>query len=408
MDGNNVCDGEAGLKTNAIGLNIRFVSALHHIEGFPGLMSERLRILFITRKFPPSVGGMERLSYQLITHLRAHVDMRAITWGRSQCLLPWFLLRALIQGLVQARDVNLIHAGDPLVAPVVLILSRLYRLPTVVNVHGLDLTFNFPGYQVLMPRLLCRFTRVVCISQTTYIEALARGIAPERCRIIHPGVNIPETLLPRAEARFLIELLLGTSLKGKQIWLTVGRLVARKGVAWFCEQVLPHLRETGGFIYLIAGDGPEASRLRAIVNALGLKGCVYLLGRVSDADLSVLYTGADAFIMPNIPQPHDLEGFGLVAVESAAYGLPVIAARLDGIQDAVIEGASGYLLPPQDARAWVAFLRRCLAEPQMLEELRSRAQDAVRERFSWDKILGHYLTLFHEVLTEWHKNNEVV
>ena len=367
-------------------------------------MSKHLRILFVTRKFPPSVGGMERLSYQLITHLRVYADVRAITWGRSQCLLPWFLLRALTQGLVQARAVDLIHAGDPLVAPVVLILSRLYRLPTVVNVHGLDLTFNFPGYQALMPWFLRRFTRVVCISQTTYSEALARGITPERCRIIHPGVNIPETVLPRAEARSLIEALLSISLKGKQIWLTVGRLVARKGVAWFCEQVLPHLREPGGFVYLIAGDGPEAPRLRALVNALGLKGCVYLLGRVSDADLSVLYTGADAFIMPNIPQPHNPEGFGLVAVESAAYSLPVIAARLDGIQDAVIEGASGYLLPPQDACAWAAFLRRCLAEPRMLEELRSRARDATRERFGWDKILGHYLTLFHEVITEWHKN----
>jgi len=202
--------------------------------------------------------------------------------------------------------------------------------------------------------------------------------------------------------------LLGISLKGKQIWLTVGRLVARKGVSWFCEQVLPHLRETGGFVYLIAGDGPEASRLRDLVSALGIEGCVYLLGRVSDADLSVLYTGADAFIMPNIPQLHDPEGFGLVAIESAAYSLPVIAARLDGIQDAVIEGASGYLLPPQDAHAWVTFLRRCLAEPQILEELRSRARDATRERFGWDKIVRHYLTLFHEMLTEWRKNDRKV
>jgi phosphatidylinositol alpha-1,6-mannosyltransferase len=361
-------------------------------------MGKRLRILFVTRKFPPSVGGMERLSYQLVTHLRAHADVQVIAWGRSQVFLPWFLLLALIQGLIQARGVDLIHAGDPLVAPVVWILSCLYHLPTVVNVHGLDLTFNFPGYQALVSQLLRRFTRVVCNSRATYMEALARGIAPESCRVIYPGVNITESLPSRSEARAFIEMLLGRSLEGLQIWLTVGRLVPRKGVTWFCGQVLSRLRENGGFVYLIVGDGPEAPRLRLLVDTLGLTEHVFWLGRVSDAELSQLYAGADAFIMPNIPRPNDCEGFGLVAIEAAAHCLPVIAARLEGIQDAVIEGISGYLLPTQDVETWVSFLRRCLAEPQILQSLRQQARATVLENFGWDKIIKHYLTLYHEIL----------
>jgi len=363
-------------------------------------MGERLRILFVTRKFPPSVGGMERLSYQLITHLRTRADVRAITWGRSQRLLPWFLFRALIQGLVQAREVDLLHAGDPLVAPVVWLLGRLYHLPTVVNVHGLDLTFNFPGYQALMPRLLRHFTRVVCISEATYAEALTRGLAPERCQIIHPGVDLPDQLPERSLSRAYIESRLEISLNQQQVWLTVGRLVARKGVVWFCEQVLPQLRDAADFVYLIVGDGPEAVRVRALIARPELTGRVFWLGRVSDAELHQLYTGADAFIMPNIPQPHDREGFGLVAIEAAMHQLPVIAARLEGIQDAVIEGKTGYLLSPAAAPAWADFLRRCLAEPQLLESLRSGAQAAVVERFGWDHMAQRYLALFHEALQE--------
>jgi len=359
-----------------------------------------MRVLYITRKYPPAVGGMQRLSFQLVGHLKRYTEVRAITWGRSQWLLPWFLFRALMQGLVQAREVDLLHAGDPLVAPVVWLLGRLYHLPTVVNVHGLDLTFNFPGYQAFMPRLLRRFTRVVCISEATYAEALARGLAPERCRMIHPGADLPDQLPERSLARAYIASRLGISLNQQQVWLTVGRLVPRKGAVWFCEQVLPRLREATDFVYLIVGDGPEAARVRDRVARPDLAGRVFWLGRVSDAELHQLYAGADAFIMPNIPQPHDREGFGLVAVEAAMHHLPVIAARLEGIQDAVIEGKTGYLLPPAEAPAWADFLRHCLAEPQRLESLRADARAAVVERFGWDRMAQRYLDLYREIVQE--------
>lgn len=363
-------------------------------------MSKRIQILFITRKYPPSIGGMQRLSYQLVTHLRAYADVHTITWGGSQRWLPWFLLRALVQGWRLARDVDVLHAGDPLVAPVVAFLAALYRKPTVVNVHGLDLTFNFPGYQALMRRLLRRFTRVVCISQMAYEEALRRGLAAERCRIIHPGLDLPIALPEREATRAAIAARFGVTLVGRQVWLTVGRLVPRKGVVWFCDEVLPRLRDSAGWLYLVAGEGPEERRLRAVIGTRGLTGRVILLGRVSDTELTQLYTAADAFIMPNIPQPHDREGFGLVAIESAAHGTPVIAARLEGIQDAVVEGESGYFLPAQDVEAWSVFLRRCLNFPQVLEDLRPRALRAVAERFGWDKMALRYIDVIHEAVDE--------
>jgi glycosyltransferase involved in cell wall biosynthesis len=370
------------------------------LESSKASTNERLRVLFITRKFPPSIGGMERLSYQLVKHLSAYADVYVIAWGYGRYFLPLFFLYALIQGVIRARNVDVLHAGDALVAPVVWILGCLYRLPTVVNVHGLDITFNFPGYQALILRLLRRFNRIVCNSRATYEKALVSGLLPNRCRIIYPGVDIPKVIPSRVEARAFIESCVGKSLEDHQVWLTVGRLVPRKGITWFCEQVLPRLHGTARFVYLIVGDGPEAPRLRTVIDKLGLTRHVYWLGRVNDTDLSQLYAGADLFIMPNIPQSHDYEGFGLVAIEAAAHHLPVIAARLDGIQDAVVEGKSGYFLPSKDADAWAAFLQRCLAEPQILEPLRLQAQITVMERFRWDKIVKSYLEVFSEALNE--------
>lgn len=359
-----------------------------------------LSILFISRKHPPSIGGMQRLSHQLITHMRARVEVYAITWGGSQIVLPLFLIIALLRGLFLARHVQAIHAGDPLVMPVAWLLARLYHLPIVVTVHGLDITFNFPGYQRIIPSLLRRCDRIICISAATYADAVARGLAPERCRIIYPGIEVQQSELSREAAREHLEAALGKSLTGHQLWLTVGRLVPRKGVAWFIQHVLPGLSEAGSFVYLVSGDGPEMPRLRTLVAELGLEGRVFLLGRVSDADLTRLYAGADAFIMPNIPQPYDREGFGMVAIEAAAHHLPVIGARLQGIQDAVIEGESGYLLPSEDVAAWSDFLQRCMSQPELLEALRPRARAAVIERFSWDKMSESYEAVFREALVE--------
>ncbi len=380
-----------------------------------------LSILFISRKHPPSVGGMQRLSYQLVTHMRARATVQTITCGGSQLALPLFLVAAFLRGLFLARRVQVIHAGDPLVTPVALALARLYRLPVVVTVHGLDITFNFPGYQALVPPLVRRCDHVICISAGTHADAIARGIAPERCSIIYPGLDAPAEAPSREVARARIEALLGEPIAGRTLWLTVGRLVPRKGVAWFIEHVLPRVHEAASpgesaasqgksealqgksealpFAYLVVGDGPEMPRLRALVAELGLADRVYLLGRLSDADLVQVYAGADVFIMPNIPQPNDREGFGIVAIEAAVHGLPVIGARLEGIPDAVIEGESGVLLPPGDAGAWSAFLQRTLAEPALLDDLRGCAQAAVLERFGWDRMAEAYERVFREAMS---------
>ncbi|WP_322799029.1 glycosyltransferase family 4 protein [Thermoflexus sp.] len=341
---------------------------------------------------------MERLSYQLITHMRKQAIVASISWGRTQLGLPWFLMHALVRGIRLARDVDLLHAGDPLVAPVVYILAKIYRIPAIMNVHGLDITFNFPGYQYFVSNLMKRFDLIICISHTVRRKVLSRGLDPGRCCVIHPGVDIPDQLPDRYLARKHLEARIGRSLNNSQVWLTVGRLIPRKGITWFCEVVLPQLRDAGKFVYLIAGTGPEMPHLRSIVRRLGLDDYVYLLGLVDDSALKWLYTGADLFIMPNIPQPHHPEGFGLVAIEAAAHSLPVIAARLDGIQEAVIDRESGYLLPPQDTKTWVSFLRLCLDNPFVLDEIRARAREAVRSRFAWDKIIEQYLNVFYEVL----------
>ena len=96
-----------------------------------------MRVLFISRKHPPSVGGMERLSYQLVRGVRRYADVRAVTWGRSQAGLPFFVGYALLRGMWEAiRGVDLIHIGDPVISPLGWLLGKLCHVPVVTTAHG--------------------------------------------------------------------------------------------------------------------------------------------------------------------------------------------------------------------------------------------------------------------------------
>lgn len=363
-----------------------------------------IRVLFISRKHPPSIGGMQRLSYHLVSHMRRRVRATAIIWGGSQMLLPVFLVYALFKSLwVALHRVDMISVGDPIVGLIGWVLRWLFRVPVVVTVHGLDVTYAFPPYQWLIPRLLRRMDRVICISDSVRKSCIQRGISADRCVIIRPGVTVPERLPSRSIARRRLEDLTGRNLDDATVLLTVARLVPRKGIAWFTESVLPRLASHPANVhYVIVGDGPELGRVRHAISQSRLRSRTFLLGRIPDDDLMHIYVSADLFIMPNLPVSGDMEGFGLVAFEAAAHALPVLAADLEGIRDAVIPEQTGWLLPSADADAWVHELANLFNEPNTRQIVSRRAFEVARDQFEWSQMVDAYEDLFYEVYREWH------
>jgi phosphatidylinositol alpha-1,6-mannosyltransferase len=361
-----------------------------------------MKVLFVTRKFPPSVGGMQRLSYQLITQMGRRVEVSAITWGRSQKLLPFFLPYALVKSICVGRHgVDLVHIGDPVIAPIGWVMKGLFRVPVVVTVHGLDVTFSMGLYQWLIPRLLRNFDRLVCISSSTYKACVERDIPAQKCDVIQPGVTVPPIMLPRDAAREWLERELGRDLRDVGVLLTVGRLVPRKGVTWFVESVLPRVLAAGVQVcYVIVGSGPDERHVRSLATHPHVGGRVHVLGQVSDDDLTRIYAAADLFVMPNLPTPGDMEGFGLVALEAAAHALPVLAADLEGIRDAVVPEHTGRLLQPGNADLWANGVLELLNCPTSLQEMARKARVMVEERFTWTRMADAYEVLFCEVLRE--------
>lgn len=356
----------------------------------------RPRILFIARAFPPTVGGMENFALRLSDALGAHADVSMLVnhWGKRG--LPLFLPYAFAEAVRRTRRVRFdaIHLADALPAPLGVMLKRATGLPVTASIHGLDVTYPNRLYQTLVPRALVRLDMTMANSAATDEDLRARTHGRARSIVIPLGVNP----LPAADAAAAGELRRWTCISSEApMVLTVGRLIRRKGAAWFAGNVLPHL--PGDAVYAVVGTGPEDGAIREAARAAGVADRLRMLGSLGVEDLAAAYAAADVFVMPNVPVAGDIEGFGLVALEAAASGLPVVASRLEGITEALRNGSNGALLPPGDATAYVGELSALLA---MSRDERgvigARAAAYTRERYGWDRTAREYVTAMRSVV----------
>ncbi len=342
------------------------------------------KILMLSRKYPPSVGGMQVYARDFIEHMGGIYDVDKVVLGKGQGHLVWFLPYLFMSSfaLNMTRDYDLVWLCDALLAPLGVALKKAFNVKVGVTVHGLDMTYDRFLYQSVVPGAVSRLDRVVCVSGNTREECLKRGVDGDRLSVIPNGIR-PEGFkweFSETEGKELLREAAGGDLGEKKVLLTVGRLIKRKGVDWFIENVMPRLEDD--FVYLIAGAGPEYDNIAGTIKRCGLSGRVKLLGRVSDDLLKALYRFSYAMVLPNQRIERDPEGFGIVAIEAASCGLPVIANLVDGIGEAVLDGRTGWLVDYNDADLFIEKIKRSVLERSIVEK--------GSEAFYWPNIAGRY------------------
>lgn len=348
-------------------------------------------ILFITRNYPPKVGGLEIYSYQLIRQFEKTCTVFKITLSHSRWHLPWFLPFCLLKAiwLCRRHPIRCIHLCDGLLAPIGVILKHLTGARVTASVHGLDVTYPRAAYQMIVPRCLSRLDLIFCVSRHGREECRRRHIAVDKCRVVPNGIDPAEFELPPPEASGLwrIEHHAGIRLADRKILLSVARLVPRKGIAWFVSEVMPRLDAC--YCYLVAGAGPDFRTIQRLIQNHGLADRVALLGKVPNVVRKLLMAHADLFIMPNIRIPGDMEGFGIAALEAGSSGLPVIASNIEGLPDAVIDGVTGHLVEERNAQEYVDKIRRSQFN-------RETVRSVVNQRFNWPHIASRYHAFLFE------------
>ncbi|MFY0596609.1 MAG: glycosyltransferase family 4 protein [Cognatishimia sp.] len=386
------------------------------------------KVLFVTHKYPPSLGGMQQQSYALTRNYQDIGDASVIAynsrypvWLFFLIVIPWVALR-----LLKDRDIDIIHGNDGLMG-IFLTPFLISRRKIFLTVHGLDVYLGMRPFQWWVRTFLKRFEGVIAVSAETAEGCIERGVPKEKASVVLNACDTNWTDDKDPEFAKWLKDQHGIDLGNQVILLSVGRPVPRKGFSWFAEKVLPDLPD--GVIYAVVGPvsgaGPTLRFLRkflpdtlfqGICHALGaetdyiklediskrseLKGRIVLMGPLSRARLNQIYLHSQFFVMPNLKVEGDFEGFGLVIQEATYNGALCLAADADGIPSAIRDGETGILLPSGNAAAWAARINALFADPKERDSFARRCQSALRKDMTtWADVALAYHQLFVKSLT---------
>ena len=358
-----------------------------------------MKVLFISRAHPPVVGGIENQNYELSIHLHEFAETKTIANRHGKKFLPIFLPYALATALFLARKYDILLLGDGVMGIVGYFVKLFYgkKKKVICVVHGLDLTYNSGIYQKLWVRkFIPKLDKLIAVGNETIRQGIVRNIPQEKFTFIPNGVDVDKFI--GNYSRSNLEKIIGENLNSKKVILTSGRLAKRKGVAWFVENVMPKLPEN--VIYVIAGDGADKENVKRAIEKNNLGGRVKLLGYVSDKVRNVLLNTCDIFIQPNIKVSGDMEGFGISVIEAASCKLPVIAANLEGLKDAIKDGENGFLVETEDTEGYLNKINELLADDNYRREFGERARRYAVENYSWKKIVRQYVKVMKGILSE--------
>lgn len=357
---------------------------------------DKLKILFISRAYPPVVGGIENQNYELGKWLGEITEIKIIANKRGKKFLPFFLPYAMLKTLFLNKNYDAVLLGDAVLSNIGWRLKLFgNKKPVVCITHGLDLTFKNYFYQKLWIGIfLKKIDKLIAVGNETVRVAKEKGFPEEKIVFIPNGVDTEKNLV--SVSRNDLEKIIGQSITGKKILLTSGRLAKRKGVAWFISNVMPKLGEE--FLYVVAGDGPDKENIRNAIKNTGLEKRVIMLGYVSDEKRNLLLNTADLFIQPNIKVQGDMEGFGISVIEAGACRLPVLASSLEGLKDAIKDGQNGFLAESENADGFIRKIDELCSQGNPREIYGEKVREFVAQNYSWQHIADLYLKEIEKIV----------
>ena len=358
--------------------------------GRQGCLSE-LKVVFVSRKWPPAVGGMEIYSARLCEALDAHISLTPIVLpGRTDGSPPGplsllaFGIRAFLAIAIRHRGTDVVHIADMASWPVAIAAIFTRRSPAVVlSAHGTDVTFPRRGTQ--MGRLYAHYLKLgarllkkaVVIANSRGTEAEARFHGFTKTCVVPLATDFSRREPEREPARLLFS----------------GRIIPLKGLSWFVSQVLDRLPEEMELD--VAGTIWDRNEAECLAHPR-----VRHLGGMDQSELAQAFADALAVVVPNVEVPSgQFEGFGLVAVEAAAAGGVVLASNHGGLKDAVRDKETGFILDAGNADAWIDKI--CEVRGWSKEERNAfteKASKATAALFRWDRVASDTLKAYEWAL----------
>src|SRR3989338_991587 len=355
-----------------------------------------MKILLITMEWPPFRGGVGNYYFNLTQELakqgmelqvlipQAKLEIESQKPNLTVSVCPffykffwpkWIKLYFEIKKTVKKFKPDLIWVGQVLpVGEAVYLIKQRFKIPYFVSAHSLDILLpqkNFRKDKILK-KILDKAEFITANSEFTKKELQNLENSYKKIEIIYPCPNIKNNGLIKKQGN-------------QKILLTVGRLVKRKGQGKVIEVMPKLLLDFPDLTYLIIGNGPEKINLESKIDNLDLNDKVKILTDVSDEELSGYYASSDIFVMPVENMEDDAEGFGIVYLEAAEFGLPVIGGKSGGATEAILDNETGLLVEPGNQKDLLEKISLFLNNGQLAKKFGAAGKMRIDQEFIWEK-----------------------
>ena len=367
------------------------------------------KVLVLTNDFPPRPGGIQFFVHALAMRLPPEsVTVYAPAWAGAEqfdAALPFPVIRhptslmlpvpsvaRRAERILTAEGCDAVLFGAA--APLGLLAPRLRRAGAerlIALTHGHEVGWAaLPGARATLRRIGDSVDTVTYLGEYTRVR-LARALSPQaaaRMTRLTPGVDVSE-FYPGAGGQAVRE---RWGLGGRPVVVCVSRMVPRKGQDTLIRAWPLVLATTPDATLLLVGDGPYRSHLERMARHLGVDRSVVFTGAPSRAELPAYFDAGNVFAMPCRTRRRglDVEGLGMVFLEAAATGLPVVGGDSGNSADAIRDGETGYVVPGVGVADLADRLKRLLNDPGAAKAMGEKGLAWVHREWRWEIVAQRF------------------
>jgi glycosyltransferase involved in cell wall biosynthesis len=299
-----------------------------------------------------------------------------------------------IRELVQRTGVDVVHAHGykaDIYAFLALRTSGVSLVSTCHNWIDSDQKLSFYG---TLDRLILRgYAQVVAVSDEVRQRLLKSGVKVNKVSMIRNGID----LRPFDCASAVVRHELGWD--AEQIVGFVGRLSREKGADIFLDAAARVLAQCPDTKFVVAGDGPDRAELDALIDKLGIRDSVRMLGRCDD--MPGVYASLDIMVSAS-----RTEGLPIAILEGMASRLPLVATAVGDVPTVIQDGHTGVLAPAEDPASLAAAIVELLRDAAKRKQLGSAARELVENEFSAERMAADYLRVYEDAIAATAKGRE--
>ncbi|OHB03553.1 MAG: hypothetical protein A2920_02730 [Candidatus Zambryskibacteria bacterium RIFCSPLOWO2_01_FULL_43_17] len=335
--------------------------------------------------------GWGRYAHEVLSQLeKENIDYDFIEKSDLQAYSLVNHIKNILHIRKRVGSVSLIHSFDVWPFAVYALFANLGidkpLFITGVGTYSLPPKNGLKGY--LMKKTYARAREIFCISNYTREVIKDRG-AVGNFQVVHWGTTELPSIMEAEKQDFAKQF--GVNLNNRPIILTVGQIKSRKGQLDTLKAIGILKNKYPNILYITVGstaDKAYVKEMREYSSAKGLeKNFLIVDTQKTDKELAFFYSICDIFTMNSNNEEDHFEGFGLVFLEAAQFGKPLVGSRDCGIEDAISDGKTGFLTNQGDVNDIAKKIDMALSNK---EELGRAAQSRVKE-FTWEKTVDRYL-----------------